>query len=1112
MSAFPKLPLEWMRHEFDEGAFQRGARYFKQKRIIALHADSAIRNDEIYLTLESRVQGSGQKTYKQNIEIRYESDTDAPDIDGDCTCPVGYNCKHVAAVCLHYQHDLGRKTAAQPATTQPNDASDLDPEVGAWLERLMATTRDSNPDPDAERLLYLLSPPAKSPYIQSRNRGPTVQIYISRPRKNGSGMIKGRLTPPERIIEDARSRELRGYASLHCHIAPQDPDIARLLQSDLDRFAFGQTAALTGRTGAMALELLIDSGRSHLQTFDQPAVQRGQPRALRLQWKTQKGRETLHHTLEGGGELLALEPPWYLDWQRRLAGPVDTGDLPAPLLRALLQSPPIPKTQAQAVSQALTGLSQPNLPTPRKIPLRENRGHRPIPHLRLRRQPSAAARHSLLLDFFYNDDQVPARPSQPIFTFHTGQGLLRVTRDLDAEAGAAQRLLALGFESATPDNPAAHGPSHWRSPENHIGESAARWSRLLDRDLDILRTEGWQIEIDSDFQLTFLDGDWSAEIDEQADNDWFNLRFDLELDGQRLPLAPLLAPLIGQDPNRLPDPIVLPLEQDRYVRLPAERLRPFLRALHELLDRAPADADGNLVLSRWDAADIGDLAAQGIAIRGGETLQAMAARLRDFQGIEAIAPPHNFNAQLRPYQQTGLNWLQFLRAHDFNGILADDMGLGKTIQTLAHLLHEKQTGRLDRPVLVIAPTSLMGNWRRETERFAPDLRTLVLHGPQRHKHLARLTEHDLLLSTYPLLPRDIETLVKQPYHYLILDEAQAIKNPKTKLAACVRRLDARHRLCLTGTPLENHLGELWSLFDFLMPGFLGDSDRFTRAYRTPIEKHQNRERAASLARRAQPFMLRRTKDAVADELPDKTEMIIRVPFDDAQAQLYESIRVTMDKKVRDAIAAKGLARSHITILDALLKLRQVCCDPRLLKLKRGYAADASAKLNALTAMLEEQLEEGRRILLFSQFTSMLGLIETELKQRNIDYSKLTGQTRKRDEAIDRFRNGEVGLFLISLKAGGVGLNLTEADTVILYDPWWNPAVEAQAIDRAHRIGQRNPVFVYRLVAEHSLEEKMLAMQARKQALAEGVYRNDAQNDAPLLNAESLASLFAPLPT
>ena len=270
--------------------------------------------------------------------------------------------------------------------------------------------------------------------------------------------------------------------------------------------------------------------------------------------------------------------------------------------------------------------------------------------------------------------------------------------------------------------------------------------------------------------------------------------------------------------------------------------------------------------------------------------------------------------------------------------------------------------------------------------------------------------------------------------------------------------------------------------------------------------------SSGLARRVQPFMLRRTKDAVAGELPDKTEMIIRVPFERVQAELYESIRVTMDKKVRDAIASQGMARSHITILDALLKLRQVCCDPRLLKLKRDYAIDASAKLNALTAMLEEQLDEGRRILLFSQFTSMLGLIETELKSRRIDYSKLTGQTRKREQAIDRFRSGEAKLFLISLKAGGVGLNLTEADTVILYDPWWNPAVEAQAIDRAHRIGQHKPVFVYRLVAEHSLEEKMLAMQARKQALAEGVYRDDAQADTPLLDTDTLASLFAPLPT
>jgi SNF2 family DNA or RNA helicase len=310
--------------------------------------------------------------------------------------------------------------------------------------------------------------------------------------------------------------------------------------------------------------------------------------------------------------------------------------------------------------------------------------------------------------------------------------------------------------------------------------------------------------------------------------------------------------------------------------------------------------------------------------------------------------------------------------------------------------------------------------------------------------------------------------------------------------------------------MENHLGELWAQFDFLMPGFLGDHSHFKRLYRTPIELHSDSEQRARLIRRIAPFMLRRTKQEVATELPAKTEIIRSVPLYEHQAALYESIRLTMEKKVRDAIAQKGLARSHITILDALLKLRQTCCDPRTLSLKEAQKVKESAKLDLLMEMLPEQLEEGRRILVFSAFTRMIALIEDELNKRHIGYSKLTGQTRKRDEAIELFKSGAVNVFLISLKAGGVGLNLTEADTVIIYDPWWNPAAESQATDRAHRIGQDKPVFVYKLITENTVEEKILAMQERKRALANGIYGEGDKEDSVKLTADDLTALFDPL--
>jgi SNF2 family DNA or RNA helicase len=448
--------------------------------------------------------------------------------------------------------------------------------------------------------------------------------------------------------------------------------------------------------------------------------------------------------------------------------------------------------------------------------------------------------------------------------------------------------------------------------------------------------------------------------------------------------------------------------------------------------------------------------------------------------------------------------MQFLREYGFGGILADDMGLGKTIQTLAHILAEKEAGRLDAPALVVAPTSLMGNWQAEAARFAPGLRVLMLHGKDRKVSFDQVGSADLVLTTYALLGRDEPALRRHRYHLLILDEAQYIKNSRSKAAQTVRLLDAAHRLCLTGTPVQNHLGELWSQFHFLMPGLLGDDKQFNTVFRKPIEQRGDVQRKDLLARRLKPFMLRRTKDKVATELPPKTEIVLPVELDGGQRDLYETVRLAMDRKVRDAIDAKGLARSQIVILDALLKLRQVCCDPRLLD--AGTEA-GSAKLDALLELLETLLSEGRSVLVFSQFTSMLALIGAALDARDITFVQLTGDTADRDAPVAAFQRGEVNVFLISLKAGGVGLNLTAADTVIHYDPWWNPASENQATDRAWRIGQDQPVFVYKLIAQGTLEEKIQDMQRRKGELANAVLEAEG-GLATAIGPDDLRVLFA----
>ncbi len=384
---------------------------------------------------------------------------------------------------------------------------------------------------------------------------------------------------------------------------------------------------------------------------------------------------------------------------------------------------------------------------------------------------------------------------------------------------------------------------------------------------------------------------------------------------------------------------------------------------------------------------------------------------------------------------------------------------------------------------------------------------LLLRGQSRKSDFKHLKQYDLVVTSYPLLVRDADVMQAQEWHIVALDEAQNIKNPKSLAAQTCSGLKARHRLCLTGTPMENHLGELWSLYNFLMPGLLSDADTFRQHYRNPIERDADTERQKQLSTRIQPLLLRRTKDAVAKELPPKTEILHSIELGQAQTDLYETIRAAMDKRVREAIAVNGLDRSQIVVLDALLKLRQVCCHPKLLKQATTQNIEDSAKTAYLMdELLPELIDEGRRILLFSQFTEMLALIEARLKKDGTRYVKLTGSTKDRETPIQEFQSGAVPVFLISLKAGGTGLNLTAADTVIHYDPWWNPAAEAQASDRAHRIGQTKPVFVHKLICENTIEERILKMQQKKAALVEGLLAG--RSDKLQLTQADIQALFA----
>jgi len=660
----------------------------------------------------------------------------------------------------------------------------------------------------------------------------------------------------------------------------------------------------------------------------------------------------------------------------------------------------------------------------------------------------------------------------------------------------------------------------------HANAAPMAWARFRHEGVPALERAGWTVDIDDSLYDLFLDlsidterAVWDARLESRA-GEWFDLDLGVVVDGKRVPLLPLVVDVLrGMRSGTLPPGEVAYANVDgRVVVLPMERIRSVLETLVELHEDPQFSRRGKLT--------IGALAAMGIAQAlpevsanddRAQALQRLAQRLRNGDGVPDAPVPQALRATLRDYQIEGYRWLRFLGEYGCGGILADDMGLGKSVQAITHVLalrepldelgvvrhaHDDTSGAS----LLVVPTSLVPNWLAEIERFAPTLRVLTLHGPNRERLYDRIEHSDLVITTYALLSRD-GVFLEREWNIVILDEAQAIKNPQAKVARTASKLRAKQRICLTGTPMENHLGELWSLFNFVMPHGLYDQRTFAKLFRTPIEKLNSSERRDVLARRIRPFVLRRTKAGVALQLPEKIEIVERVELGEDQRDLYESVRVAVHKEVRREIERLGLGRSRIAVLDALLKLRQACCDPRLVKLASAARAHSSAKLEWLVETLQQLLEEGRHALVFSQFTSMLDLIKPELDRAGIAYVELVGSTVDRATPVRRFQSGEVPVFLISLRAGGTGLNLTAADTVIHYDPWWNPAVEQQATDRAHRIGQDKTVFVYKLVAAGTVEEKILQLQARKAEIA-GALFEAAGAEALHLRAEDVEALLS----
>jgi non-specific serine/threonine protein kinase len=471
-------------------------------------------------------------------------------------------------------------------------------------------------------------------------------------------------------------------------------------------------------------------------------------------------------------------------------------------------------------------------------------------------------------------------------------------------------------------------------------------------------------------------------------------------------------------------------------------------------------------------------------------------RLKGFENIQPWPIPDGFTGELRPYQKAGLDWLHFLKEYGFGGILADDMGLGKTVQVLAFLQSQREPpagmtpqAQINNAALLVVPKSLLANWQRESARFTPGLRILEYMGNARDKSTESFKDYDIVLTTYGTMLRDIETLREYRFSYIILDESQAIKNALSQSAKAARLLTAEQRLCMTGTPVENNTFELWSQFAFINPGLLGSMDYFKREFASPIESKQDEGTADLLKRIVYPFILRRTKGQVAPELPPRTERIIYTDLEPAQRKIYTRTRDYYRSQLLGMIDESGLENARMKILEGLLRLRQVCIHPALVEPTYNKQA---AKFEVLLETLETLRAEGHKALVYSQFVQTLKLLETEMNKLGLSYTYLDGSTRDRQQRVDLFQSeSSISFFLISLKAGGVGLNLTAADYVIHIDPWWNPAVEMQAADRAHRIGQEKPVFIYKLIARETVEEKILELQARKRELVEQLISSES---------------------
>jgi superfamily II DNA or RNA helicase len=1079
-------------------AFLRGRLYARRKAVENLKEGGDSASGEISVR-------TADEPYRTKVTYGAEGDT----WESSCTCP-GWrgptgHCKHVAAVMVALRDEVRPPRAKGPQQQPSKKKKKAEPvhvpgTVSAGGKRRRSRRRRRGAGGAEGGALEVLSPRE----LQARRgeaRGPMDAWLpaeaLPKPLEFEYRMtVRSASITVTPVLAGSRSAvpitEALGAFNM---VSIDERPLFRALARNMNR---GQptTAELRGEDAAEVLEMLSDR-RVLLEPASMELRFANEALKPRIELDPANGdslRVRVVFYLESNKRRFALSsgawfegtPGWQIDTTEGVARPVSELVTPAWLQRlyrspAMVQShEDLPELLGESIPRvaALLGADLPDLSSVADLvdqtPRFELKANGDIIDARVR------------LYVRYEDQEFDVPPDDfpsPLAFLppKSGKGRPRVVRrDVGAEMAGVQALLNQNFEvSESGEELVASGGDAIAFWTNGIGELPEDWDRFIPDDL---------------VDVTIRDESVMPQMRVSSGVDWLNLDMKFESGGAVVREEELRACL--EHGRRL-----VQLEDGTYAPIDPEKVGDVLTRMAEIY--ATAGMKDKLPLSQ--AGRVQDLLKMVDNAKVSASAKSLFAKIEDID--EIVPKPRTLKADLRPYQKDGFSWLVFLHELNSGGILADDMGLGKTVQAIALLLWAK--GKYKRKLnLVVAPTSVVPNWEREINKFAPGLKTVVWQGPNRSQRAPELEKADVMITSYALLRRDEELLQALDLRYVILDEAQHIKNPMSQTARSAKKLSSERRLALTGTPIENRLSELWSIFDFVSPGLLGQLKTFEERVARPIDRG-DMETAQRLRATIKPFVMRRLKIDVAADLPDKIEQEMIVPLAEEQAKLYKQVLGQVRKSVLSEVEKKGVSKAQIQILAALTRLRQVACDPRLMKLPdTDFDADDSGKLGALREIIDEAVDGNHRVLVFSQFVEMLNHIRAALDTDGVQYEYLDGSTKDRIDRVDRFNEDtSVPVFLISLKAGGTGLNLTGADTVVHFDPWWNPAVEDQATDRAHRIGQTKNVNVYKLIAAGTVEEKILELSAKKRALVSNVLSTEGSPLKGLTKAD-VENLFS----